>query len=56
MLDRAKAALAKANSATIVAEGGQAGYDEAMTRLYNFFAQPAAKAARRGSSSHAAWT
>lgn len=44
MLDRGKTALAKANSATIAAEGGQAGYDEAMTRLYNFFAQPAAKA------------
>lgn len=45
MLMRNKAALARANAATIKAAGGQAAYDEAMTRLYNYFAQPGAKAA-----------
>jgi len=45
MLTRDKAALARANAGTITAEGGQAAYDEAMTQLYNYFAQPAAKTA-----------
>jgi len=45
MLTRDKAELAHASAATIKAEGGQAGYDEAMTRLYNYFAQPGAQAA-----------
>ena len=45
MLTRNTAELARANAATIAAEGGQAAYDEAMTRLYNYFAQPGAKAA-----------
>jgi hypothetical protein len=45
MLRRDRAELARANAATIAAEGGQAAYDEAMTRLYNYFAQPGAKAA-----------
>jgi hypothetical protein len=45
MLTRDKAALARANAATIKAAGGQAAYDEAMTQLYNYFAQPSAKAA-----------
>lgn len=45
MLARDKAELARANAAVIKAEGGQADYDEAMTRLYNYFAQPGAKAA-----------
>jgi hypothetical protein len=45
MLARDKAELARANAATIKAKGGQAGYDEAMTRLYNYFAQPGAQAA-----------
>lgn len=45
MLARDTAELARANAATIAAEGGQAAYDEAMTRLYNYFAQPGAKAA-----------
>ncbi|TPG41422.1 hypothetical protein EAH79_08560 [Sphingomonas koreensis] len=44
MLGKGKAVLTKANADTIKAEGGQASYDAAMTRLYNFFAQPAAKA------------
>lgn len=43
MLTRAKVELARANLATIKTEGGQADYDEAMTRLYNYFAQPGAK-------------
>lgn len=45
MLTRDKAALARANAATIMGAGGQAAYDEAMTQLYNYFAQPSAKAA-----------
>lgn len=45
MLARDTAELARANAATIAAEGGQAAYDEAMTRLYNYFAQPGAKPA-----------
>lgn len=45
MLTRDKAVLARANAAVIKSEGGQADYDEAMTRLYNYFAQPGAKAA-----------
>jgi len=45
MLNRAKAELAAASTAATRAEGGQAGYDEAMTRLYNYFAQPGAQAA-----------
>jgi hypothetical protein len=45
MLSRAKAELAVAGTAAIKAEGGQAGYDETMTRLYNYFAQPGAQAA-----------
>jgi len=45
MLTHDTAELARANAATIAAEGGQAAYDEAMTRLYNYFAQPGAKAA-----------
>lgn len=45
MLIRDKAELARANAGTIKAEGGQAAYDEAMTRLYNYFAQPGAQAA-----------
>jgi hypothetical protein len=45
MLTRDKAALARANAGTVKAEGGQASYDEAMTQLYNYFAQPSAKAA-----------
>jgi hypothetical protein len=45
MLTRDKAALARANEVTIKAAGGQAAYDEAMTQLYNYFAQPSAKTA-----------
>ena len=45
MLTRDKAELARASAAAIKAEGGQAGYDAAMTRLYNYFAQPGAQAA-----------
>ena len=45
MLTRERAALSRANAGTIEAAGGQAAYDEAMTQLYNYFAQPAAKTA-----------
>ena len=45
MLTRNRAALARANAGAVKAEGGQAAYDEAMTQLYNYFAQPGAKAA-----------
>ncbi|WP_255586486.1 hypothetical protein [Hephaestia mangrovi] len=45
MLSRDKAELARANAATIKAKGGQARYDAAMTRLYNYFAQPGAQQA-----------
>lgn len=45
MLARDKAELARVNAAAVKARGGQADYDEAMTRLYNYFAQPGAKAA-----------
>lgn len=43
LLTREKAALARADKAVIAAAGGQAPYDAAMTRLYNYFAQPGAK-------------
>ncbi|MGN6375881.1 MAG: hypothetical protein ACTHMG_10030 [Sphingomonas sp.] len=45
MLGDRKAALAAAHAALIGESGGQDAYDEAMTRLYNYFAQPAAKTA-----------
>lgn len=45
MLGDRKTALAAAHTRLIAEAGGQAGYDEAMTKLYNFFAQPGATAA-----------
>jgi hypothetical protein len=39
LLEQKKAALAKAYAAVLAAKG-QVGYDEAMTRLYNYWAKP----------------
>jgi hypothetical protein len=45
LLKRERMTLASAHDRVVAESGGQAGYDEDMTRLYNYFAQPGAQQA-----------